>query len=389
MFDNLFSSSPMTWAALIAGAILVPILIHLINLLRHQKVEWAAMQFLLKSYRKNRNWVRLKQLLLLLSRIAILLLALLMLGQVGCGDNRLSRILGGATTHHYILLDDSFSMSDQREGGSAFDHAKATLSLIAARAKNRQNQLVTLLRYSSGRAPNPVDLEADSPTPIELAEFQRTADLSGELVDGLFDQQIEELKSRLEVSNLNVSLTGVLDPVRKLITERKQENAIVYVLSDFRQKDWLSCKPVADQLRRIHQAGAAIELIRCTATEHANLAVTALQPVGNVRVAGTPLMMEVTVKNCSSTSAEKIQLKVRASNFMQSSTGSTRTSIREMELPTVFIQKIAPGNPRPASFPFFLKPLNNKLWMSSCPPMQSGLITDAGVASTSKQPRKS
>ncbi len=148
MFENLFSPAPAVWAGLVGSLIALPLLIHLINLVRHQKIEWAAMEFLLKSHRKNRNWIRLKQLLLLLSRIGALLLALFMLAHVGCQEDRIARLLGGETTHHYVLLDDSFSMSDQGSDGTAFDRARETLSLIAARARNRQNQKFTLLRYS-------------------------------------------------------------------------------------------------------------------------------------------------------------------------------------------------------------------------------------------------
>ena len=45
----------------------VPVLIHLINLMRHRRVQWAAMEFLLQSYRKHRKWVMLRQLILLLA----------------------------------------------------------------------------------------------------------------------------------------------------------------------------------------------------------------------------------------------------------------------------------------------------------------------------------
>ena len=82
MIDNLFTSSPAVWGSLIAAMVLLPILIHLINLMRHKTVKWAAMEFLLKSHKKNRNWVWLKQLFLLLSRIAALVLALLMLSLI-------------------------------------------------------------------------------------------------------------------------------------------------------------------------------------------------------------------------------------------------------------------------------------------------------------------
>lgn len=154
MFENIFTPSPQMWTGLIAAGVALPILIHLINMMRHKKIKWAAMEFLLKSHRKNRRWVWLKQLLLLLSRIALLLLALFMLAQVGCENDRVARLLGGKKTHHYVLLDDSFSMGQQDSKGQAFDRAVSMLSSVAARAKNRQNQVFTLIPYSATQPAN-------------------------------------------------------------------------------------------------------------------------------------------------------------------------------------------------------------------------------------------
>ena len=49
---------------------LTPLLLHLLFRRRYRRVRWAAMEFLLQSYKKHRKWVWLKQLLLLLSRMA-------------------------------------------------------------------------------------------------------------------------------------------------------------------------------------------------------------------------------------------------------------------------------------------------------------------------------
>ena len=46
----------------------LPLVIHLINLRRHRRVEWAAMSFLLESQKRNKKWILLQQLLLLLLR---------------------------------------------------------------------------------------------------------------------------------------------------------------------------------------------------------------------------------------------------------------------------------------------------------------------------------
>ena len=52
---------------MVAGAALVssPIIIHLINRMRYRRVRWAAMEFLLKSQKRNRRRLIIEQLILL------------------------------------------------------------------------------------------------------------------------------------------------------------------------------------------------------------------------------------------------------------------------------------------------------------------------------------
>ena len=349
MFDNIFSSSPNVWAGLISGAIAIPILIHLINLVRHKTVRWAAMEFLLKSHKRNRNYVWLKQMLLLLARIAMLLIALFLLGQVGCNGDRIARLLGGRSTHHYVILDDSFSMGQRGENENeptAFDRAKATLSLIAGRAKDRQNQKFTLLRYS--KAVNSADV---SSAPDEASQ-RSVADIENILVDSQFNSLLETVKGTLEVSWFSGGVEPGLTRIKTLVEERSDENAIVYILSDFRMKDWDSSEQVASDLAAVRGVGGAIELINCATTGDSNVAVVDLQPVSSIRVAGTPLMMQVKVKNFGRDVVSKVQANISTTAYSQPNIPES-LSFRAEDLPTVFIAEIAPGATQTRNFPVF------------------------------------
>ncbi len=352
MFDNIFSSSPSVWAGLISGAIAIPILIHLINLVRHKTVRWAAMEFLLKSHKRNRNYVWLKQMLLLVARIAMLLIALFLLGQVGCDGDRIARLLGGRSTHHYVLLDDSFSMGQRGENENdptAFDRAKATLSLIAGRAKDRQNQKFTLLRYS--QAENVAE-DVGATNDTSGSPRSRTADIENILVDSQFDALLETVKGTMEVSWFGGGIESGLTRVKTLVEERSDENAIVYVLSDFRRKDWDAPEQVASDLADIRGTGGAIELINCAATDDSNVAVVDLQPVGSIRVAGTPLMMQLKVKNFGRDVVTKVQANIATTSYSQP-THAESLSFQKEDLPTVFIAEIAAGGTQTRVFPVF------------------------------------
>src|SRR5205823_4820167 len=66
-----------------AGGLLIssPIIIHLINRMRYKRIRWAAMEFLLKSQKRNRRRLIIEQLILLLLRILLVLLAALLLAR--------------------------------------------------------------------------------------------------------------------------------------------------------------------------------------------------------------------------------------------------------------------------------------------------------------------
>ena len=98
-------------AYVVAGAALVssPIIIHLINRMRYKRIRWAAMEFLLKSQKRNRRRLIIEQLILLLLRCALIALAGFLvaryIGNVGVAG-------GDKDVDHFVVLDDTLSMRD-------------------------------------------------------------------------------------------------------------------------------------------------------------------------------------------------------------------------------------------------------------------------------------
>ena len=145
----MFEFPSLLWFLPLVG---LPILIHLINVLRHQRVKWAAMEFLLQSQKRHRTWVMLKQLLLLLLRMAAVAAVVLMLAQPQI-QNTLAGLVGGSKTHHIVLLDDSFSMSDHWADTSAFKQATDVIARLGNSLSHQGGrQEFTLLLYSQAAA---------------------------------------------------------------------------------------------------------------------------------------------------------------------------------------------------------------------------------------------
>src|SRR5688572_12194591 len=98
------------YLAAAAAAISVPIIIHLINRMRFKRLRWAAMEFLLKSQKRNRRRLIIEQLLLLALRCLLIgMVGLLVLRFVGFSFAMFQTKPG----LHVVLLDDTLSMNDE------------------------------------------------------------------------------------------------------------------------------------------------------------------------------------------------------------------------------------------------------------------------------------
>ena len=106
----------------LAPLVAVPILIHLLNRVRYRRMRWAAMEFLLATEQRAVRRARLRQILLMILRTAVLLFALGALAQPILSGT-LASLLGNAS-QVVVALDASASMSAADASGSAFERAK-------------------------------------------------------------------------------------------------------------------------------------------------------------------------------------------------------------------------------------------------------------------------
>ncbi len=304
-----FVHPALLWGLLIVG---LPVLIHLINLWRQRRVQWAAMEFLLQSQRKNRTWVLLKQLLLLLLRMAAVAAVVLMVAQP-LAKSAWSALLGGGRTHHIVLLDDSFSMTDTWSGATAFERARDAVQRLGANvARASGPQSFTLLRFSqSGGLPQ-----------------GKQPDLLETLVGSDFAVRLEEVVRRLAPSELAVGPAPALAAVEQLLGGSDGDTQVVYLISDFRSKEWNEAAELRQSLERLNSAGARLHLVRCVAEARPNLALSALEAGRGTKAAGVPLPIEVGVTNFSATRARNVSVQLEEN-------GQTR--------PAIVVEEIPPG----------------------------------------------
>jgi hypothetical protein len=330
--------------ALIGGFLLaiLPVLIHLINMMRHKRVQWAAMEFLLASYKKHRTWVWLKQLILLLSRMAIIALIVAMVAQLKTRDQWLA-MFGGQVTHHYVVVDDSYSMSDRVAGASALDMARQATRAIVAKAGQQDGQhKLTLLRFSQVKSAS----EADSEDQASTTSAASQADFNAEVLNAKFDETLEQKQRLFEPTALALSALDSLLAVKQLMNQGRDETSIVYVLSDFREKDWESPKELRQSLLDIQELGGEIHLVDCARSATANLGITDIVPANETRAAGVPLFVFVSVKNHGTRAATKVQVKVRSTVYEDATAGGAsaeQLNSSTEEIATLLIDEIGPG----------------------------------------------
>ncbi len=300
------------WYMVAGGALISsPIIIHLINRMRFKRIRWAAMEFLLKSQKRNRRRLIIEQMILLLLRILLVLLVAFLV----------ARFVGGALantgqgTTHVVILDDTLSMSDPVRTGemgtpeldgsrAAMDAAKLQVQMVARNAVQASSaQYLTVYQLS------------DLNTPI--------------FNDRLNERSVQELAGKLN----KVQATPLhIDPVRGIkkgraaLVAAPQGNKILHLIGDFRDCDWGASdrleelnKELADLLDR----GINLSLIDSAcpsrkfnkgAPPNENLAIVDFRANSRIAAEYMPVEFTVTLRNFGSTEVSNCELEIFRNN---------------------------------------------------------------------------
>jgi len=261
--------------------IALPLVIHLINLRRHRRVEWAAMEFLLESQRRNKKWIILRQLLLLLLRTAAVALVVFMLAGPILRSSW-GKLLGQGTTHYLILLDDSYSMADRWGQTNALKEAKRVVTQLVDQALTRpEPKKLTLLRFSQAK-----HLSAGA----EL-------DLGDRPLDRQLADQLLSLLGKLQVSETDAGPLEAVQAALSLPEPDADESRIVTIISDFRSHQWDKNTELRQLLDQLRDRSVRLHLVQCVEQSRPNLAVSHLEPEAGIRAAGVETWFQLNVTN--------------------------------------------------------------------------------------------
>jgi Aerotolerance regulator N-terminal len=292
-------------AYMVAGAALIsaPIIIHLINRMRYKRIRWAAMEFLLKSQKRNRRRLIIEQLILLALRCLLIALAGFLL----------ARYIGKVTTagetdvDHFVVLDDSLSMKDRwkDETGkdtTSFDVGKQKVLEIAKESlKANSKQYLHLVLLSN------LDNE------VKIND------------DGRLNQEsVRTLESKL--NDLSPSRLHV-KPIEGVKWARAKQTApnnqrMLHFVSDLRESDWSGpeYKNLTDELDGFTNSGGKVLLFdvaykfrterQAVALHQENIGISDMQPETRFTAEGLPVQFTLTIKNYTA-AAKNVFLNVK------------------------------------------------------------------------------
>ncbi|HRJ85410.1 MAG TPA: BatA domain-containing protein [Ignavibacteria bacterium] len=161
------------------AAVSIPILIHIFNLKRTKKIEFSTLMFLKEIQQSKYKKIKLKQLLILLCRIAFIIFLVMMFakpfdsGFLGTpGEKAKSSVL--------IILDDSFSMQSRDKSGNDFESGKKKVTeIIDALGTNDELFFTTVSGLNAARSTVPYkDFSVIKDTLTQLKTSEVTRDIN-------------------------------------------------------------------------------------------------------------------------------------------------------------------------------------------------------------------
>ena len=266
--------NPLFLFGLLAAGI--PLIIHLWNRRRVVTIDFSSLMFLMAAHRENARRFQLRQLLILLLRMAIIALIAFALA-------RPFLTLGlpvasvRAKTDVVIVLDNSYSMAYQDVDGIRFEKGKVLAT-----------DILGTLRHGDSAA---LILMSDVPKPV----FRQLTPDIGSVVAALNDAEVSYRATNVQPS---------LALAHEILAESEQLNRELYLISDFAKNGWENVEGfssgVSSKLPRpYNRSGARVSLIPVAEAESHNTNIEEIHLSNQLIGVYLPFQLNVTTANHS------------------------------------------------------------------------------------------
>lgn len=255
-------------------AVVVPIVIHLINLRRPQKISFSTLSFFNELRKSTIRRIKIKQYLLMALRaLALLFLALALARPF------LPPTLTGSTSSVEpkavaILIDNSASMSRVGSQGPLVDQAKAIAARIIQNANTDDKFYITTT--------NETDL-----TPKGLLNKDRAVDM---------------------LADISAANTGHYTKERFLsayqqLQDAPESQALLYIISDGQESQLSDLKELNTNEKASSEKSVSVQLISLEQGKQQNLAVTDVALQTQMISQGAPITLGIEVSNVGDAAA--------------------------------------------------------------------------------------
>lgn len=254
-------------------SVAIPVIIHLFNFRKFKKVYFSNVQFLKEVEQQNSSREKLKNLLILFSRILAIIFLVLAFAQPYLPINaQKSNLLNNAVS---IYIDNSYSMEAVNKDGSLLDEAKRNAKqLVKGFGINDRFQLLTN------------DFEGKHQRLLNEEEFLKALD-------------------DVKISATARNLQQILNRQENVLSG--PANKYSFIISDF-QKNIATAKKLATNPE------IQYSFIKLNATALANIAVDSVWMLSPNHQPGANERLVVQLRNYSQETAENIPLKLTINN---------------------------------------------------------------------------
>ena len=285
------------------ASLAVPVIVHLFNFRKYQKVYFSNVQFLKNIQEQQSSRRNVKERLILASRLLALFFLVLAFARPYIPGTHAE--IAGPRQVVSIFIDNSYSMQNLNREGSLLDEAKRRAKEIAsAYTNNDRFQLLTQ------------DFEGRHQRLLTRAEF--------------FDET-----DAVKISPRNHKLQQILYRQQSLLDMQPEAEKSVYILSDF-QKNIADGKPLKSDTS-LH-----ISLVQLKASAPANVAVDSVWLLSAIHRPGETEKMIVKLHNYANEASTKIPLKLTI-NGEQKALGGFTVAAHSTQIDTLSFSGLSAG----------------------------------------------
>jgi len=267
------------------SAVSVPIIIHILNRRKFQKIVWAAMRFVRIAMEKNQRRIQWEDIILLIIRcVLVALIAFALARPMLSWGGKAVGALGASKVTAVVMIDNSYSMSQIDGQTSKFEQAKRIADQIISGLPSGSN--VSLF------------LASDSGTSTALIP-RPTFDL-------LYARDVLRKATLSDhASNMTAPLNHAIEVLKSQQSARKE----IYLVTDTQALGWRQTGEI-QQVLSDSRKDIAAHLIFVGQQIALNLGVSDLRMAGAIATVNRPLRFEVQVTNYGFTEVRNVPIKL-------------------------------------------------------------------------------